>query len=104
MSVTPKITLVAYESRDPSKVFVHVPDERGRWVLTDRCVVEVACSHCEAAVGEPCRHITGYGVGTHHIRRHAWHSKSTRKQRSAMPKEDTRPRVRVHAGGVVEFP
>jgi len=37
------IGLVAYgiDGPHPSLVFVRVPTERGRWVLTDRCVVEV---------------------------------------------------------------
>lgn len=66
------IGLFAY-SVDPSLVFVRVPNERGRWMLTARCVVEVPCPCCEAIVGEPCRryHSSGikYGVGTHVRRR-----------------------------------
>ncbi|BCP56270.1 hypothetical protein K32_48870 [Kaistia sp. 32K] len=103
MSVTPKISLIAFEGRDPSKAFVQVPDERGRWVLTDRCVVEVACSHCQAVVGEPCRRRGGWGVGTHYVRRHAWTVKSTREARRQIPVE-AKPRLRVRAGGVVELP
>jgi hypothetical protein len=33
------ISLVAMEARDKSKVFVRVPNEPGRWVYTDICVV-----------------------------------------------------------------
>lgn len=74
---TPAITLAAFETRDPGKVFVKVPNERGRWMLTERCVVEVACGMCGAGVGEPCfTKETGihrrYIVGTHHVRRLAW--------------------------------
>lgn len=106
MSVTPKISLIAFEARNPSKAFVQVPNERARWVLTDRCVVEVPCSHCKATVGEPCKRSggDGYGVDTHYVRRHAWQAKATRKTRSEIPVEDARPRVRVHAGGVVTLP
>lgn len=103
MSVTPKIALIAFESRDPSKAFVQVPDERGRWVLTDRCVVEVPCSHCKAAAGEPCISMQGYGVGTHAVRRSAWMANSTRAARRKIPAEDTRPRIRVRAGEVVNL-
>lgn len=66
------IGLVAY-SATPAMVFVRVPNERGRWMLTDRCVVEVPCDHCKATVGEPCRRLYDHGmkyhVGTHWMRR-----------------------------------
>jgi hypothetical protein len=43
---------------DPQgRVFVRVPDERGRWVLTDKSVVEVECPACGAMRYEPCRNI-----------------------------------------------
>lgn len=48
------IGLVAY-GLDTSKAFVRVPNERGRWMLTDRSVAEVDCPHCYAIAGEPCR-------------------------------------------------
>lgn len=59
---TLNIGLVAY-GVDPSMVFVRVPNERGRWMLVDRCVVEVDCPHCSAIAGEPCRGSRGYGRG-----------------------------------------
>lgn len=66
------IGLFAY-SVTPSLVFVRVPTERGRWILTDRCVVEVPCPYCKAVVGEPCRrhYDSGvkHGIGTHFRRR-----------------------------------
>jgi hypothetical protein len=48
-----------------------VPDERGRYVRTDKSVALVECPHCKAMVGEPCRrvHGDGYGAGTHADRR-----------------------------------
>ena len=81
------IGLVAYQV-NPSMVFVRVPTERGRYLLTDRCVVEVPCEVCGAIVGEPCRRgqwwkgrrnewMEGFpgppkhGVGTHARRRDA---------------------------------
>lgn len=39
--------------------FVKVPSERGRYMLTDLCVVTVPCPVCEAIVGEPCRGFYG---------------------------------------------
>ena len=73
MSVTPRISLVAYDDRNPAFIFVAVPDERGRYVRTDRSVAFVPCSFCHATVGEPCRHGSGdgYGGGTHVARREA---------------------------------
>lgn len=64
----------------PEKVFVKVPNERARWMLTDRCVVEVGCRHCGAAVGEPCYRVRAldvrrYAVGTHFVRRDDYQSK-----------------------------
>lgn len=71
----PRISLVAYT--DPSlhdRVFVSVPNERGRYVLTHPCVVTVTCDVCGAAVGEPCStkkrgQITYYITDTHYSRR-----------------------------------
>lgn len=37
------------------RVFVQVPGERGRWVLTEPCVLSRPCPRCLAAIGEPCR-------------------------------------------------
>lgn len=72
MSITPSISLVAYEARD-GRVFVKVPDERARWILTDRCVVEVHCPQCRSVRGEPCRGVHDrYGSQTHYARRTLW--------------------------------
>jgi hypothetical protein len=76
----PVVKMIAYESRDPLRVFVAVPNEKGRYVLTDRCVAFVACPHCGSAQYEPCRSHTGgsralvdpkYTAQTHYDRRHA---------------------------------
>lgn len=40
-------------------VFVKVPSERGRYMLTDMCVLVVPCPVCGAIVGEPCRRFYG---------------------------------------------
>lgn len=71
--VTPRISLVAYADRSPGFIFVAVPDERGRYVRTDRSVAFAACTQCGATVGEPCRRTNGdgYGGGTHVRRREA---------------------------------
>lgn len=52
--IMPTISLVAYEAWPKGKVFVRVPNERGRYVMTDRCVVEVGCPVCKATRGQPC--------------------------------------------------
>ena len=73
----PVIKMIAYESRDPDRIFVAVPDERGRYVLTDRSVAYVACPLCKSLQYEPCKgHSTSgkgnrYAAGTHHQRRSA---------------------------------
>jgi len=73
MSVTPRISLVAYEERVGGFVFVAIPNERGRYLRTDKSVVLVACPLCRAAIGEPCKtHSStadGYGATTHANRR-----------------------------------
>lgn len=74
--VTPKkslaIGLYAYECAG-NMVFVRVPNERGRWLLTDRCVVEVDCPICNSVSGEPCKNQNSdtlrYWTGTHARRR-----------------------------------
>ncbi len=92
------IGLVAYgmDGHDPSKVLVRVPTERGRWVLTDRCVVEVTCPYCKAVVGEPCRsgrQLNSHGAGTHAIRRTEWKhlNRATFKGGKPVPKLRVRP-------------
>lgn len=69
--ITPRISLVAYEGRTPDFIFVAIPDQRGRYVRTDRSVAFVGCPDCGAVVGEPCRNRSGDGYGgtTHVYRR-----------------------------------
>lgn len=73
MSVTPRITLVAWEDRQGNFVFVADPSQRGRYIRTDRSVLQVECPLCKAAVGEPCKTIRHkvpvYAGLTHYIRR-----------------------------------
>lgn len=69
MSVTPRVSLVAWEDRQAGFIFVAVPDERGRYLRTDRSVAVYACPQCGALMGEPCRSKQGYGGGTHVARR-----------------------------------
>ena len=69
MSVTPSIKLVAYEDRQAGFVFVAVPDERGRYLRTDKSVVQVDCPLCKSIKGEPCSGSQGYSGGTHAVRR-----------------------------------
>jgi hypothetical protein len=82
------IGLMAY-GVTPQHVMVKVPNERGRWVLTDRCVVEVACPTCGSIVGEPCanrRHLrTLYWSGTHCTRRAEYQRKYGWRRRPDVP-------------------
>lgn len=67
----PRISLVAYEEQN--FIFVMVPNERGRYIRTDKCVAYSFCPMCGATVGEPCFRIRGqykqYFGGTHAVRR-----------------------------------
>lgn len=67
----PRISLVAYEDRNPAFLFVAVPNLRGRYVRTDKCVAFVGCPVCHSTVGEPCKAAggDGYGGTTHFKRR-----------------------------------
>lgn len=74
--ITPRISMVAYDCRTPGFILVAVPNERGRYVRTDRSVALVTCPDCGAQVGEPClsRGLPGdaaalYCGGTHYARR-----------------------------------
>lgn len=77
MAVTPRISLVAYGDRNPDFIFVSIPDQRGRYLRTDKSVAFVECPACHAAVGEPCRTHTqdGYQGTTHVWRRSAFSAK-----------------------------
>lgn len=82
------IGLVAYCALPPNFVFVRVPNEKGRWIMTHRCVVEVACTFCKAVTGEPCftRNESvaerRYHVGTHTWRRSEWMQKRRMSDRA----------------------
>lgn len=67
----PRVSLVAWEDRQAGFIFVAIPDQRGRYLRTDKSVALVDCPHCKAIVGEPCRHKNGDGYGgtTHYVRR-----------------------------------
>lgn len=94
MSRLPQIALVAWEDRiNAGKVFVRVPNEHGRYVRTDMCVVQVECEMCKAAIGEPChnrKRDKRYWAGTHSVRRQA----ADRRRRSGLPvPSEERPRL-----------
>lgn len=69
MSIAPSIRLIAFEQRTGYFIFVAVPDERGRYLRTDRSVVICGCPMCHSIKGEPCRGRDGYGGTTHTARR-----------------------------------
>jgi ssDNA-binding Zn-finger/Zn-ribbon topoisomerase 1 len=71
VSATPKIHLTAFKDRTGGFIFVGVPDERGRYLRTDKSVALVACPQCHAIKGEPCKSRHGYMGGTHAVRRSA---------------------------------
>lgn len=84
------IGLVAYCALPPNLVFVRIPNEKGRWIMTHRCVVEVPCSYCKAQTGEPCftknESVASrkYHVGTHTWRRQAF-TDLKRRRDEALP-------------------
>lgn len=67
----PRIVLVAWEERVPGNfIFVAVPNERGRYVRTDRSVALTACPVCNSIPGEPCKTLDeDVYVGITHYRR-----------------------------------
>ena len=90
---------------DTSKAFVRVPNERGRWMLTDRSVAEVDCPHCKAITGEPCRQVQTpwrrmdqphdpirYCASVHVARKQAW-SKATGHRFPARHAAPHKPRI-----------
>lgn len=108
MAVEPRISLISYACT-PTKVFVRIPNERGRWTLTDRCVVEMPCPTCGAVMGEPCftnypttkRGIPNdwagnrrYGASTHYTRRDAYQIKRGHGHAKRHP-EGAKPRVNL---------
>jgi hypothetical protein len=92
MAIT-RISLIAMETRDASRVFVRVPNEPGRWLLTDKCVALVPCEVCGAIAGEPCinRH-KRYTIGTHFARRYAM-NRLNPSARSRLIVEDIKPHI-----------
>ncbi len=55
---TLNIGLMAYHAVG-NLAFVKVPSERGRYMLTDLCVIAVECKVCGAIIGVPCRSYYG---------------------------------------------
>lgn len=87
-----QVGIHAYECL-PGLVFVRVPNERGRYMLVERCVAEVDCGLCGAVTGEPChngKRDRRYHIGTHAVRRTAW---KVRGAYSRLPK----PKIRIAA-------
>lgn len=84
-----QIGTIAYETLC-NLVFVRIPNERGRWVLTHKCVALQDCPTCVAVAGEPCfngsRARPRYLAGTHYYRHHG--SKGTPKPKLRVRAED----------------
>ena len=87
-----RLGLVAYEFVPDKLVFVRIPNEPGRWVLTHHSVAKVACPWCRAVVGEPC--FTGKGADVAD-RRYTAGTYCLRNRRAKMDKG--RAKVRVTA-------
>lgn len=72
----PVVSLIAWKERVGKFIFCRVPNERGRYLRTDVSVAFVACPHCNATIGEPCRRHRnepfGYHGATHTKRRQEW--------------------------------
>ena len=100
-----QIGITAYEAM-PGMVFLRVPNERGRWVLTDRCAAEVDCERCGAVAGEPCmawgprmgcgERSHRYHTGVHCRRKEA--GKEWRRQHQ----NPVKPKLRVHADDLAD--
>lgn len=89
----------------PGLVFVRVPNERGRYMLVDRCVAEVDCRLCGAIAGEPChnrKRDRKYHIMTHAVRREDW--KKQGKGRHARPKPKIHIAVEDYLGAYAEPP
>lgn len=70
----PTVRFVAYEQRKPwGRIFVPDPMQRGRYILTHKCVAQVACPQCRSMVNEPCKGAAGsnYTSSTHVARQYA---------------------------------
>ncbi len=69
------ISLVAFETRKHSYVFVKDPSLRGRYLRTDKSVLVSECPACNAFKGEPCftlrQGLKVYSSTTHYVRRRA---------------------------------
>ena len=93
----PTIRFIAFGSREPHKIFVPDPSQRGRYVYTDSCVAQVACPLCKAIPGEPCKRHYGpylsYHAGTHADRR------GIAKRRAFDPLQDDilKPHIKLKA-------
>lgn len=72
--MTPSIRLVAWEDRMNQFIFVAVPNERGRYIRTHKCVAFVACPACNSIPGQPCISPNSgrYWAGTHGDRNTAY--------------------------------
>ena len=89
---TLSISMNAYECL-PGLVFVRVPNERGRWLLTHRCVAEVDCPLCKAIAGEPCRRKFGGGQLRYHVDTHA-----VRRDAAVLIRNHNEPKPKLRLG------
>jgi len=67
--IIPKIHLVAFDDLD-GKIFVGIPNEPGRYLRTEHCVIERNCPVCESGVGEPCSNFNTQRFRTHKIKKY----------------------------------
>lgn len=94
------IGLIAYEAL-PGLVFVKVPSERGRWILTDRSAVEVDCPLCKAVTGEPCRRNWRSGPAFKHGSFvHTYRKDAARKVLGYFYGKRIKPKLRLNADDI----
>jgi len=68
----------------PYAFLPHPQGQRGHWCKTDRCVMFVKCTSCEAVVGELCRNQDGSAsTDTHYPRRELYTSVGGMRQHSS---------------------
>lgn len=88
----PRISLVGYEAREPHFIFVAIPDERNRYLKTDRSVAVAACSLCKVPIGVPCLGaFKNYQGSTHVARRVAARSQGPRRPDDVLEDESKVP-------------
>jgi len=78
--IIPKIHLVAFNDRD-GKIFVGIPNEPGRYLRTEMCVIERVCQTCKSGVGEPCSNLSDHRYRMNKIKKYGCTVHTCRRRR-----------------------